>query len=61
MGDWQPIASAPFDRDLRLSVIENGEAHERVFPCRRAETGWVNAKTGKPVPVQPTHWRPWLQ
>ena len=22
---WQPIATAPFDRDLQLSVIENGE------------------------------------
>jgi len=21
--DWQPIATAPFDRDLELAVIEN--------------------------------------
>jgi hypothetical protein len=59
MLDWQPIATAPFDRKLQLSVIERGEVYSLVFPCRRSEDGWVHAKTGQPVFVEPTHWRFW--
>jgi hypothetical protein len=47
MPDWQPIATAPLDRDLRLSVIERGEVYELAFPCRREEDGWVDARTGQ--------------
>jgi hypothetical protein len=57
--DWRPIATAPFDRDLALSVIEASEVHALVFPCRRAATGWINASTKSSVVVDPTHWRPW--
>jgi hypothetical protein len=39
MLDWQPISSAPFDRDLQLSVIENEEVYALIFPCRRTQTG----------------------
>jgi hypothetical protein len=59
MSDWQPIASAPFDRDLELSVVERGEVFALVFPCRRTTSGWVSAATGQPVLVDPTHWREW--
>lgn len=61
MRDWQPITTAPLDRDLRLSVIDNGEVYELVFPCRRKEGGWVHARTGKPVFVTPTHWSVWSE
>ena len=59
MLDWQPIATAPVDYDLQLSVIEKGEVYALVFPCRRTEDRWVHAKTGKPALVEPTHWRVW--
>lgn len=61
MRDWQPIATAPFDRDLQLSVIENDEVYELAFPCRRQEDGWVHARTGKLVFVDPTHWSSWSE
>jgi hypothetical protein len=57
--DWYPISTAPFDRDLQLSVIEEGEVYSLVFPCRRTEDGWVNVRTQKLVFVDPTHWREW--
>jgi hypothetical protein len=61
MGHWQPISTAPFDRDLQLSVIENGEIHALVFPCRRTkDCCWINATTRKLISVDPTHWRLWL-
>lgn len=57
MCDWQPIQSAPFDRDLQLSVIE-GEVHPLVFPCRRTQAGWRN-RSGRTVDINPSHWRDW--
>jgi hypothetical protein len=59
MESWQPVANAPFDQDLELAVLERGDAHALVFPCRRTEDGWSDALTGQPVDVNPTHWRAW--
>jgi hypothetical protein len=59
--DWHLISSAPCDRDLELSVIEEDVVHALVFPCRRTARGWINASTKSAVMVSPTHWRPWLQ
>ncbi len=59
MPDWQPIPTAPYERDLRLAVIENGEIFALVFPCRRTLSGWADATTGAPVFVAPTHWAEW--
>ncbi len=57
---WQPIATAPFDRDLELAVIDASGEHALVFPCRRSILdGWINPTTGKRVDVRPTHWRGW--
>jgi hypothetical protein len=56
---WRPIATAPFDRDLQLSVIEDGEVYSLVFSCHRTTSGWVDVSTKKPVTVDPTHWREW--
>jgi hypothetical protein len=56
---WHPISTAPFDRDLRLAVIENGDVHELVFACRRILGGWVNAQTKERTAVSPTHWQAW--
>jgi hypothetical protein len=56
---WLPITSAPFDRDLQLSVIENGEVYALVFSCRKTANGWIEAGSGYPVHVHPTHWRAW--
>jgi hypothetical protein len=58
---WQPISTAPFDRDLELAVIDRAEPHSLVFPCHRVLDGWANAKTMKLVDVRPTHWRQWDQ
>jgi hypothetical protein len=58
--DWQPIATAPFNRDLELAVLDtHGSPHAIVFPCRKALHGWVEAGTAVPVIVRPTHRRKW--
>jgi hypothetical protein len=56
---WEPITSAPFDRDLELAVIDKTGTHALVFACRRIANGWMHAQTGERLDVRPTHWRPW--
>ena len=40
---WQPISTAPFDRDLELAVLDAEGPHTLVFPCRRILGGWTKA------------------
>lgn len=56
---WQPIATAPYDRDLELAVIDDEGSHALVFPCRRILHGWINTQTQQQITIRPTHWRPW--
>ncbi len=58
---WQPIATAPFDRELELAVIGRDGPHALVFPCRRVLSGWIKLSTDEPVVVRPTHWRLWSE
>jgi hypothetical protein len=58
---WQPISTAPFERDLELSVQDDDEHHALVFPCRRISSGWVNAETKRWLDLRPTHWRGWCE
>jgi hypothetical protein len=56
---WQPISSAPYDRDLELAVLDRDGPHALVFACRRTLSGWINAQTKQRIDVRPTHWREW--
>jgi hypothetical protein len=57
--EWAPIATAPFDRELELAVLEGDGAHALAFACRRVAGGWINARTKHQIDVRPTHWREW--
>lgn len=59
MSDWNPIATAPADADLELSIYDQGEYHALAFPCRRDGSGWRDIGTNRPMRLKPTHWRPW--
>jgi hypothetical protein len=56
---WENIATAPFDRDLELAVMDRGEVHSLIFACRRILGGWINSETRQRIDVRPTHWREW--
>jgi len=56
---WRPIRDAPGDRSVQLGTMVDGSASALAFACRQGKRGWVNAETGKPVFVQPSHWREW--
>ena len=56
---WNPITTAPADRDIELAVLDHDGQHALVFPCRRIAAGWMNAVSGERLDVRPTHWRDW--
>ena len=58
--EWKPIATAPFDRELEVAIIDYNGTHALAFPCRRFLHGWINAETKKLLDnLRPTHWREW--
>ncbi len=57
--NWEPISTAPFDRDLELAVINYDGTHALAFPARRILGSWINAETKARIEVYPTHWREW--
>jgi hypothetical protein len=54
---WQPIDSAPADREVELQVADQFGSYTLMFPCRLTESGWVNANSQGQLAMQPTHWR----
>jgi hypothetical protein len=54
MSHWQPIATAPFDHPIEVSVYDRGEYHALAFLVRRTAAGW-RGEIGL-VAVSPTHW-----
>ena len=60
MSEWKPIATAPENVELELSVYDSGEHHALVFPCQReGSSGWRDVCAKRPMLLKPTHWRLW--
>ena len=56
--EWNPINTAPFDRDVEIAVIDSEEVHAVACPCRLTPHGWVAAESKRRLYwVRPTHWR----
>jgi hypothetical protein len=58
-GQWQPIATGPLDRDVQVGIKVESGVLPIFFPCRRTETGWLNAIVKAPLLHEPTCWREW--
>jgi hypothetical protein len=59
MTQWQLVATAPFNRDLEVCVIDKQGEHLLAYPCRQTASGWTEASTGFWIHIDPTHWREW--
>jgi hypothetical protein len=50
--EWEPIVTAPFDRDLELAVFDKtGTVQALIFPCRRILGGWIDSATNERIKV----------
>ena len=59
---WMPISIAPLATDLEVCVIRGRAVHPLAFPCYRvAGGGWIDATTRRPLALEPTHWRSWIE
>ena len=58
---WEPMATAPPDRIVRLAIIDkSGAIYALPHPCRRArDGGWIDATSKEPISVSPSAWEPW--
>jgi len=56
---WKPVRGAPDDRPVQLATMVEGRPSALAFACRQVQRSWVNAETGKPIFVRPSHWREW--
>jgi hypothetical protein len=54
--EWREIATAPFDREIELAIID-GAVGVVDGSCMRHGDGWLDAQTLRPVTVRATHWR----
>ena len=57
--EWQPIDTGPLDRDVQVGITVEGGVLPIFFPCRRTDSGWMNAIVKAPLLHQPTCWREW--
>jgi hypothetical protein len=56
---WKPIAAAPANVELELSIYDRGEYHALTFPCRREGSRWRDVRASRLILLEPTHWRLW--
>jgi hypothetical protein len=54
--EWREIASAPFDREIEVAVID-GDINVHGISCLRHGDGWLDSETMRPTKVTATHWR----
>jgi len=61
MNSWKSIATAPFDEDVQLWVIDRFGARALAFRCRLTDKGWVNSEleVALAVTIKPAYWREW--
>ena len=57
---WQPLDSAPMDKDVTLLVTDGlSEPYPLKLPSRLTAAGWVSSAKGTPLTVTPTKWKPY--
>jgi hypothetical protein len=60
LSHWRQISTAPYNQELELRIIENGDTVTLEFPCLRTnEEAWINVDLGSEIKVQPAEWRIW--
>jgi hypothetical protein len=58
--EWQPIATAPLEQDLKVRLKDSLGSYVLLFPCRLVPgQGWINSWLKKPLGADPVDWRDW--
>jgi hypothetical protein len=58
---WQPIDTAPIDKDVMLIVTDGrGKPYTVSKPFKLTAAGWMSSGTGTPLAVTPLQWKPYI-
>jgi hypothetical protein len=58
---WQPIDTAPIDKDVMLFVTDGqGEPYAVYKPFELTAAGWVSSGKGTTLAVTPLLWKPYI-
>jgi hypothetical protein len=57
---WQPISTAPLDKDVMLMVTDGGAPYAVLKPFKLTASGWVSSGKGTPLAVTPVLWKPYI-
>jgi hypothetical protein len=60
--EWQPILTAPINRDLEVRVADSMGHYALMCPCKLIpEQGWINSWLQTPLSHDPVEWREWTE
>jgi len=60
--EWQPILTAPINRDLEVRVADPMGHYALMCPCKLIpEHGWINSWLQTPLSHDPVEWREWTE
>jgi hypothetical protein len=58
--DWQPISTAPVNKELEVRLEDTFGRYVLLFPCKLvAGQGWINSRLEKRLTAEPVEWRHW--
>jgi hypothetical protein len=57
---WQPINTAPIDKDVMLIVTDGGKPYAVLKPFKLTAVGWISSGKGTPLAVRPLQWKPYV-
>jgi len=60
--EWQPVSTAPIQRDLEVRLEDSSGRYALLFPCRLLSEGtWINSWLNTPLLAVPIDWREWRE
>ena len=60
--EWQPISTAPTNKDLEVRLADSSGRYALLFPCRHLPDGaWLNSWLLTPLAATPVEWREWTE
>ena len=60
--EWQPISTAPRNRDVEVRFADSIGRYALMFPCKLTpDQGWINSWLKTPLTGDPIEWRDWTE